>query len=206
VAVNNGFAWDHGAYAAEINTNWVGFVGPGVKRLGLDGSPAAGGPNSAGPHSGQLTVVQSHTRGTWVDETDIRPTLLYLTGLRDDYTQDGRVISQILTHPNHALRGSSVTALGACYKQLNSSVGQFGAYTLIASTKAVKSNTSGDALFTSVNAKLFALEKARDALAGRIKDELNDAAFWNVPVYRAQRQLLECRVLIGKAAEVALLR
>jgi hypothetical protein len=204
VQVNNGFAWDHGAYAAEINTNWVGFVGPGVKHLGLDGSPPAGGPNSAGPHSGQLTVVQSHTKGTWVDETDIRPTLLYLTGLRDDYTTDGRVISQILTHPNHALRDRSVTALGACYKQLNSSVGQFGAYTLIASTNAVKSDTSGDARFTSVNAKLFALEKARDALAGQIKDELNDAAFWNVPVYGAQRQFWECQALIGKAAEVAL--
>jgi len=127
-------AWDHGAYAAEINTNWVGFAGPGVKHLGLDGSGAADGPNSAGPDSGQVTVVQSHTKGTWVDETDIRPTMLYLVGLHDDYLPDGRVISQILRHPDHALRGRAVTALGACYKQLNSSVGQFGAFTLIAST------------------------------------------------------------------------
>jgi hypothetical protein len=105
-------AWDHGAYAAEINTNWVGFVGPGVKHLGLDGSGPAEGPNSAGPNSGQITVVQSHTIGTWVDETDIRPTMMYLTGLHDDYLQDGRVISQILTHTDHALRGRAVTPLG----------------------------------------------------------------------------------------------
>jgi hypothetical protein len=204
VSVDNGFGYDHGAYAAEINTNWVGLVGPDVKHLGLDGSAPADGPNSAGPNSGQLTVVRSHTKGTWVDETDIQPTLMYLTGLRDDYVTDGRVISQILKNPNHALRSRAVTALGACYKQLNSSVGQFGAYTLIASTKAVKSDTSGDRLFNSVNAKLFALEKARDALANRIKGELNAAAFWNVPVHSAQRQYLECQALIGKAAIAAL--
>ena len=45
---NTGFAWDHGDYAAEINTNYVGFAGPGVKHLGLDGQAPATGPNSAG--------------------------------------------------------------------------------------------------------------------------------------------------------------
>lgn len=130
--------------------------------------------------------------------------MLYLTGLHDDYLQDGRVISQVLTHPDHALRGRAVTALGACYKQLDSSVGQFGAFTLIASTKAVTSRSPGDSVFNSVNAKLFALEKARDSLAQRIKDELNDAAFWNVRVHDAQRQLRECQALTGKAAVLAL--
>ena len=48
VTQNTGFAWDHGDYAAEINTNYIGFVGPGVKHLGLDGSGPADGPNSAG--------------------------------------------------------------------------------------------------------------------------------------------------------------
>ncbi|HEX8008885.1 MAG TPA: hypothetical protein VF482_20945, partial [Trebonia sp.] len=203
VAVNNGFAWDHGDYAAEINTNFVGFAGPGVRHRGLDGPAPQDGPNSAGPDSGQLTVAESHTKGTWVDETDIRPTLMYLTGLRDDYTQDGRVISQILTHRTDALRGRDVTALGACYKQLNSSVGQFAAAKLIASTKAVESSTPGDALFTSVNARLFALEKARDALAGQIKDELNAAAFGDVPVRGAQFQIQACQALIGEAGQLA---
>ena len=203
VSVDSGFAYDHGDYAAEINTNWVGFAGPGVQHRGVDGPGPAEGPNSAGPNSGQLTVVQSHTEGTWVDETDIRPTLLYLTGLRDDYGQDGRVISQILAHPSRALRGDRVGDLGACYKQLNSSVGKFAAYTLVASTSAVKSDTSGDALFAAVNAKLFALEKARDALAGLIKSELNAAAFWNIPVRGAEDQTHACEQLIGKAAQVA---
>jgi len=46
VAINSGFAWDHGDYAAEINTNYVGFAGPGVKNLGLDGQAPNTGPNS----------------------------------------------------------------------------------------------------------------------------------------------------------------
>ena len=37
VAVNSGFAYNHGDYAAEINTNYLGLAGPGVKNLGLDG-------------------------------------------------------------------------------------------------------------------------------------------------------------------------
>ena len=136
VAVDDEYAWDHGDYAAEIDTNYVGIVGPGVKHLGLDGSPPDAGPNSAGPNSGQTTVPEESTTGTWVDETDIRPTLMYLTGLRDDYEHDGRVITQILAAPNSALSAPGIDALGACYKQLNSSVGQFGTDTLIASTRA----------------------------------------------------------------------
>ena len=66
-------------------------------------------------------------------------------GLTDDYEHDGRVITQILADPNHALSGPGVTALGACYKQLNSSVGQFGNDTLQADTKAIESSSPGDA-------------------------------------------------------------
>src|SRR5439155_475595 len=81
--------------------------------LGLDGTAADAGPNSAGPDSGQITVPGSGTTGTWVDETDIRPTLLYLAGLKDDYEHDGRVISEIVTHPDATLSAHGVTALGA---------------------------------------------------------------------------------------------
>src|SRR5581483_6504517 len=93
------FAYDHGDYAAEIDTNWLGIVGPGVANKGLDGNSPANGPNSAGPNSGNVTVPASGTTGTWIDETDIRPTLMYLTGLRDDYIEDGRVITQALAQP-----------------------------------------------------------------------------------------------------------
>ncbi len=48
VQQDTGYAWDHGDYAAEINTNYAGFVGPGVRHLGLDGPTASQGPSSAG--------------------------------------------------------------------------------------------------------------------------------------------------------------
>ena len=113
VQANTGYAWDHGDYAAEIDTNYLGLVGPGVENLGLDGSGPAQGPSSAGPDSGQGTIPGEDTSGTWLDETDIRPTLMYLTGLRDDYEHDGRVVSEVLSHPNAALSGAGVEQLGA---------------------------------------------------------------------------------------------
>src|SRR5450755_1051622 len=61
VTQNTGFAWNHGDYAAEIDTNYAAFAGPGVRHRGLDGSAAADGPNSAGPDSGQVTVPDAHT-------------------------------------------------------------------------------------------------------------------------------------------------
>jgi hypothetical protein len=203
VTQNTGFAWDHGDYAAEINTNYLGLAGPGVKHLGLDGSDAAQGPNSAGQDSGQTTVVGSGNPGTWADETDIEPTELYLAGLKADYTQDGRVITEVVSDlPSH-LRSTPERQLGACYKQLNSSVGEFGAYTLNASTKAVDSTSPGDATYKSVDAALLGLEKARDALAVKVKNELNAAAFAGKAIPDARGQVIACAGIIAAAKALA---
>ena len=202
VTQSTGFAWDHGDYAAEINTNYVGFVGPGVKNLGLDG-PASGAVTSAGPNSGQTEVADNHLPGPWVDETDIRPTIMYLTGLRDDYQHDGRVVTQILSDKNQALSRPGVTALGECYKQLNSSVGDFGAATLVASTNAIESTSAGDATYTAVDHALRQLEVARDHLGQQIKDELEGAEFQDTPVAHAPALLLGCGGLIGAAGLLA---
>ena len=203
VTINDGYAWDHGDYAAEINTNYVGFVGPGVKNLGLDGSPPNEGPNSAGPNSGQEVVSDSGTTGTWVDETDIRPTLIYLTGLKDDYEHDGRVITQILADPNRALSGPGVASLGACYKQLNSSVGEFANDTLQADTAAVESSSPGDAEYLATDKALAGLERVRDALALRVKGELEAAAFGDQPVVGASAQTIACQGIIASAGVLA---
>ena len=203
VCTDDAYAWDHGDYAAEINTNYAGFAGPGVQNLGLDGPAAAAGTTSSGPDSGQIVVADDHFGGPWVDETDIRPTIMYLTGLRDDYEHDGRVITQILSRPNSALREPGVTELGECYKQLNSSVGTFGAATLAASTNAIESTSAGDSTFTRVDGELRALEVARDRLAGAIKSELEDAAFGDQPVGGVRLQIGACQALIGGAARVA---
>ena len=108
VQQDTAYAWNHGDYAAEINTNYIGLVGPGVANLGLDGSAANAGPNSAGANSGQVTVPGSGTTGTWTDETDIQPTLMYLTGLSDDYIPDGRVITEVLTKVHGELNSPQV--------------------------------------------------------------------------------------------------
>src|SRR6478735_5063002 len=150
VSVNPAFAYNHGDYAAEINTNYTAFAGPGVKHLGLDGTSAANGPNSAAP--------------------------------------------------NRALAGPGVASLGACYKQLNSSVGQFGAFTLHASTAAIESSTPGDARYRAVDASLAGLDKLRDSLALRVKGELEAAAFGHRPIAGAAGQTVVCKSIISAAA------
>jgi hypothetical protein len=203
VAVDPGFAWDHGDYAAEIDTNYVGIAGPGVKQLGLDGPGPSQGPNSAGPNSGQTEVTDLNLPGPWTDLTDVQPTEMYLLGLHSDYIQDGRVITQILANPNGALRDPQVTALGEEYKQLNSSVGQFGAYTLTASTNAIESSTPGDAEFTAVNKALTSLDRQRDALAGLIKTELFNAENKGTPVPLAGAQVVLAKLIIAEAKTLA---
>jgi len=203
VSVNPLFAYNHGDYAAEIDTNYLGIAGPGVKNLGVDGPQPADGPNSAGPDSGQVTIPGSHTTGTWLDETDIRPTMMYLAGLKDDYEHDGRVITQVLTHPNHALSQPGVAQLGACYKQLNSSVGEFGTDTMVASTAALESNAPGDSTYTSIENALRGLDVARDRLATRIKGELEAAAFSNEAVQGSGVQLAACNALLAAAHHLA---
>jgi hypothetical protein len=202
VTQTTGFAYDHGDYAAEIDTNYVGFVGPGVKNLGLDGSAANAGPNSAGPNSGQVTVPGSGTTGTWVDETDLRPTLLYLTGLKDDYESDGRVISEILSQPDTALSARGVEQLGACYKQLNSSVGTFGTDTLQASTNGIESSSSADRVYSATERALTNLDRVRDAVAGQIKLALNAAAAGH-RVNGVPAKTIQCAAALAAAARLA---
>ena len=93
--------------------------------------------------------------------------MMYLTGLQDDYTHDGRVISQILATPTVAAIASSRASSSACYKQLNSSVGEFGTATLIAETNAIESASPGDTTYLSTEAWLRKLEQQRDEVAGQ---------------------------------------
>ena len=64
------FAWNHGDFQKEIVRTWLGVVGPGVKNFG-------------------------QTDALFTDHTDIRPTMLSLTKLTDDYAHDGRSSSTL---------------------------------------------------------------------------------------------------------------
>ena len=115
------------------------------------------------------------------------------------------MITQILTRPNQALSAHGVTALGACYKQLNSSVGTFGTATLQAATKAIESRSRGDVVYKTTDKIPTALHFVRDRLAGQIKGELEAAAFGDTPIpgARVRLQTTACNLLTGRAAHLA---
>ena len=167
VSINSSFAWDHGYYSPNIDITWGAFVGPGVARLGVDGPQPAGGNEASDPNSTR-TVPQASGTGTYVDEVDLRPTLLHLVGLQDDYPSDGTVVNQVLMDPT-----ATPASLAALYRQLNSSVGAFGTDTLIAESSALASGSaSGDQHFADVEETLQHLADARDKLANDMKQVL----------------------------------
>ena len=183
VSVFSNFAYDHGYYSPNIDITWAGMVGPGVAKNGLDGPDPAHGNQPHDPESTN-TVPEASTVGTWVEETDLRPTLLYLTGLTDDYQSDGHVITQALTTVPAALKATEDLAAG--YDQINSSVGQFATDTLIADTNALASGSSADdSTYTAEQDTLGDLADNRDAAASQIKQVLSDAAAGHMPSHGA---------------------
>ncbi len=67
----------------------------------------------------------------------------------------------------------------------------------------MESNTPNDAQYKVINAALSGLERARDAVALRIKAELDLAAFRDVPVFGAQGQTAACQAIINAAGLLA---
>jgi hypothetical protein len=179
VSINPGFAYDHGYYSPNIDITWAGFVGPGVAVRGVDGPGPAGGNESQDPNSTH-TVPEASTQGTWVEEADLRPTLMYLTGLRDDYQSDGEVIGQALASPSGSISGTA--DLAAAYQQINSSVGEFATQTLLADSAALASGSaSDDTVFQDEQDTLLHLADMRDALATQMKATLAAADAGTMP-------------------------
>src|SRR5207244_13172549 len=104
----------------EIAPTWIGMVGPGVKH----GSDYTG----------------------WTDHTDVRPTVLSLLGLHDDYSHDGRPVTQILDSGAvpATLQTSDAVALGDMLKRIDAPFGQFAMDTLKGSTVEIASATNHD--------------------------------------------------------------
>ncbi|AUG80079.1 hypothetical protein CFP65_5373 [Kitasatospora sp. MMS16-BH015] len=150
------YAWNHGDFAPDINTTWVGLVGPGVRHLG-------------------------RTDAVWSDHTDLRPTMLALLGLHDPYRSDGRVLTEYLDRSAlpHGLAGQvrAYQRLAAAYKQLDAGVGPFAAATLRSATAGIASDTPGDAAYRASTDRLTALGAERDRLAGQMAQLLDASAF-----------------------------
>jgi hypothetical protein len=166
------FAWNHGDIQNEIASTWVGYVGPGIQHLG--------------------------TAAPWTDHTDVRPTMLSLLGLHDDYRSDGRVTWEILNANAvpAALRvnQTKVQQLAEVYKQIMASFGDFSMTTLHLSTTALASSSSNDHTYALIESKLQGLNSQRDALALQISVALENAEFNGQPISNSTASQL-----IGKA-------
>jgi hypothetical protein len=202
VEVNPAFAWDHGYYSPNIDITWAGVVGPGAAANGVDGPAPADGNESHDPNS-LNTVPDASGVGTWVEETDLRPTLLHLAGLTDDYQSDGRVISQVLSSPASSLRDTE--ALAVAYQQINSSVGQFATDTMLADSAALASGSaSNDSAYLSEQARLRHLADNRDKLAGEIKAVLTQAAEGHAPSHgTVTSEIARANALLKQAHQLA---
>jgi hypothetical protein len=176
------FAWSHGDVQDVIANTWAGFVGPGVESNGVDSD-------------------------TWTDHVNVRPTMLALLGLQDDYAHDGRVLTEALEHqaiPKRLHEHRKTTeALGDVYMQLNAPFGTFALDTLTASTRAILSTDEG--AYNSIETRIENLTIERDLLASEIKAALGGAAFNDdkIKEKQAKEWIEEAQSLIDRAAALA---
>jgi hypothetical protein len=160
-----GFAYNHGDITPDITTTWLGLVGPGIQQIGLDST-------------------------TWSDHTDIRPTVLALVGLPDDYVHDGRVLVEDLkgwaAPPAVTVNRAIWLQLAQVYKQINAPVAQLGLDSLTISTRALESNAPNDATYTALENQLISINSQRDSLAAQMIGQLERAEFNNQPIDKDQ--------------------
>ncbi len=138
IEINPAFNWNHGDIAPEINVTWLGLVGPDVKQLGV-------------------------TNQLWTDHADIRPTILALTGLHEDYIHQGRPISQVMTETRQDLN-----RLGDVYKQINAPVGQLSIDSVRFATRATLSTSTDDQTYKNADAQIADWASQRNALADQM--------------------------------------
>jgi hypothetical protein len=184
--VNPGFAWNHGDIQPQIARTFIGMAGPGVRKLGV-----------------------TDPGDFFSDHVDVRPTMMFLAGLPDDYQHDGRVILEMLD-PNvlpqslHA-HSSTLLDLGQIYKQINAPFGELAQSTLSVSTYALTDGTPGDPVYTALEAKIAAWTSQRDSLAGQIKSMLEGAEFDGKAIdeQQAKHIISDAEDLLGRASMCA---
>lgn len=180
VRENPPFAWNHGDFQADVTTTWLGMVGPGVANLGIDGT-------------------------SWSDHADIRPTLMVLLGLKDDYAHDGRALTEDLdgwARPAATRLNGGYAKVADMYKQIDAVVGQFGLVTLMVSTDAIESGDApDDSRYRNLESQLSTLNAQRDALALQMNGSLEQAAFDGQAITEQQAQALvaEGQALLDQA-------
>jgi hypothetical protein len=151
-----GFAWNHGGTNPEITTTWLGLVGPGIEASGIDSQ-------------------------TWSDHTDIRPTILSLVGLADDYAHDGRVLVESIETQAlpAAVDRPTFIQLAQTYKSIMAPVADLGMLTLAISTTGLAGD---DKAYARVESQIQNFTAQRDALAAQMIQMLEAAAFSGQPI------------------------
>jgi hypothetical protein len=163
-----GFAWNHGDVQPDITTTWLGMAGPGIDQAG---------------------VVNT----IWSDHADIRPSMLVLLGLTDDYAHEGRALVETFEGwaiPASVKKNGSFVPLSQALKQIDAPVGPLALASLQASTVGIESNDAGDATYTSIESQLISLTSERDALAAQILALLEAAEFNGTPITQQQARPL----------------
>jgi len=174
-----GFAWNHGDVQPDITTTWLGMVGPGIDQTG---------------------VVNT----IWSDHADIRPTMLVLLGLTDDYAHEGRALVETFDGwavPASVKKNGSFVPLAQALKQIDAPVGPLALASLQASTVGLESTDAGDATYTSIENQLISLTSQRDALAAQVLALLEAAEFNGVPISHQQASQLiqQAQALLASA-------
>jgi hypothetical protein len=146
-------------------------VGPGVRKIGV-----------------------TNPTDFFTDHTDVRPTMMYLLGLNDDYQHDGRVILEMvepntLTSSLHA-HADTLLKLGQIYKQINAPFGSLAQSTLTVSTFGIQSTSDGDSTYDSLENRITAWTAQRDSLALQIQQLLEGAQFSGVTINEGQAKKL----------------
>ncbi len=165
-----GYAWNHGGIQHEIVTTWLGLVGPGIRKAGIDAD-------------------------TWSDHTDIRPTMLALAGLHDDYQHEGRVLAEEIypwALPDGIQdSGDEFVELAQAFKQINAPNAELCRTSLRISTRALASgNAMDDSKYTQLESQLAFVTSLRDTLASTMLTKLEDAAFHGKPISEAEERNL----------------
>jgi hypothetical protein len=129
--VFTGDSWNHGDIQQEIGRTFIGMVGPGVSKLGI-----------------------KQPQDLFTDHVDVRPTLMTLTGLTDDYSHDGRPVVERLNSlvlpaslVNHR---ETAPFLWQALKQIDAPFGPLAMATLKASTVGLTSNSPNDSTYNMI--------------------------------------------------------
>lgn len=170
-----GFAWNHGGFQTEVTNTWLGVAGPGIQKVGLTGA-------------------------FFSDHSDIRPTMMSLAGLTDDYAHDGRVLVEVMTDgavpaPLQQHR-ATFTRLAGVYKAINAPLGTLGMRTLKNTTAAIQGS---DAAYIGYLAQLKALTGERNAIAGHMIQMIEASEFGGIPLndIAANVQIILGQSLLG---------